>query len=89
MIKDMLDYCLNKDLINALKVINSIITFGYNSSDILQVILNFLQYDDNNLDVDIIKIYEITSKYYINVSNGIDTKLQMNSYVCSIYEEIN
>ena len=60
---------------------------GYNSSDILQIIQNYIRYelDDNS----IINIFELTSKYYIIINNGIDTKLQLNSYVCNLFKIYN
>lgn len=87
-IKNIFDYCKNNNLLAALKEINNIIDYGYNSCDILQIIQNYIIYeikDDENL----ISIFELTSKYYIIINNGIDTKLQLNSYVCNLFKIYN
>lgn len=87
-IKNIFDSCKNNNLLNALTEINNIIDYGYNSCDILQIIQNYIIYelkDDDN----IISIFELTSKYYIIINNGIDTKLQLNSYVCNLFKIYN
>ena len=86
-IKNIFNFCKNHDLIKALKVMNEIINYGYNSCDILQIIQNYIRYELE--DTNLIKIYELTSKYYIIVNNGIDTKLQLNSYVCNLFKIYN
>jgi replication factor C subunit 2/4 len=86
-IKNIFDFCKNNDLIQALNEMNNIIKYGYNSCDILQIIQNYIRYeleDDNNINV-----FELTSKYYIIVNNGIDTKLQLNAYVCNLFKLYN
>ena len=86
-IKNIFDSCKNNNLLAALNEINNIINYGYNSCDILQIIQNYIRYklEDNN----IISIFELTSKYYIIINNGIDTKLQLNSYVCNLFKIYN
>ena len=86
-IKNIFNFCKNGNLINALKEINIVMNNGYNSSDILQIIQNYIRYELN--DNNIINIFELTSKYYIIINNGIDTKLQLNSYVCNLFKIYN
>ena len=62
---------------------------GFNVNDILQIILNYIQYNLDDTKYNIIKIYEITSKYYVIVNNGIDSKLQIHSYICELFNLFN
>lgn len=87
-IKNIFDFCKNNNLVSALTEINKIIDYGYNSCDILQIIQNYIIYELKE-DINIISIFELTSKYYIIINNGIDTKLQLNSYVCNLFKIYN
>jgi replication factor C subunit 2/4 len=85
---NIFNFCKNSDLKNALKELNEIIYNGYNCCDILQIIQNYIRYnviDENK----IIQIFELTSKYYIIANNGVDSQLQLNSFVCSLFKIYN
>lgn len=86
-IKNIIKACIRKDLINSIKLIHQLKINGYCSNDILLTILNILREwniveDDNwtllesmeNIKINFIKII---SDCYINVSDGIDTQLQL------------
>jgi replication factor C subunit 2/4 len=87
-IKNIFDSCKNKDLVSALTEINKIIDYGYNSCDILQIIQNYIIYELKD-DENVITVFELTSKYFMIVNNGIDTKLQLNSYICNLFKIYN
>lgn len=87
-IQNIFNFCKNSDLVKALIEMNNIIENGYNCCDILQIIQNYIRYnleDDKNL----ISIYELASKYYIIINNGVDSKLQLNSFVCNLFKIYN
>ena len=87
-IKNIFNYCKNNNLIEALNEINKIIDYGYNSCDILQIIQNYIIYNFKE-DTQRLQVFELTSKYYIKINNSVYCKLQLNSYICSLFKIYN
>jgi replication factor C subunit 2/4 len=88
-IDDILNYCLNGKLQDAIKIIINLTEKGYTPNDILLTFMKCLienKLDNNTFNKDtILKIYEIISLSYIRVNAGIDTLLQLCGCICKIY----
>jgi DNA polymerase III delta prime subunit len=76
-----------KTLELSLKNLEDLVNKGFSSNDILLSILNYLTYQNDNeiLEKDKIKIYEIVSKYYIRVNQGTETKWQLYGCMIELY----
>lgn len=75
-ILEIIKECVNKNLLKSIDYIHQLKNSGYCINDILQTMLNNLR--DINIDEDIrINFIKIISECYINVSDGIDTNLQL------------
>ena len=84
-ITNILKYAKEQDLEKLLDSINIIFENGFNGNDILLYFMKYIESSfnqDNSLYLD---IYGIASKYYINVNNGNDTKLQLMAFACEIF----
>jgi replication factor C subunit 2/4 len=88
-IENILNYCLNGNLIDAIKIIRELTEKGYTPNDILLTFMKCLMeknLDNNTINKDtILKIYEIISLSYIRVNAGIDTLLQLCGCICKIF----
>ena len=86
-IKNILLNCKNKDLVSSLKLINELHNNGHSSSDILLSFLNYIQKGDIEYlnEEEKLKLYDITSRSYIKVNNGINTLLQLYGCIANIH----
>jgi len=89
-IKNILLNCKNKDLVSSLKLINELYNNGHSSSDILLSFLNYIQKGDIKYlnEEEKLKLYDITSRSYIKVNNGINTLLQLYGCIANIHKFI-
>ena len=75
-IVEIIKECVNMNLIMSIEYLHQLKNSGYCINDILQTMLNNLR--EINIDEDIrINFIKIISDCYINVSDGIDTNLQL------------
>ena len=73
---EIIKECVNMDIIKSINHIHELKNCGYCTNDILQTLLNSLR--EIKIDEDIrINFIKIISDTYINVSEGIDTNLQL------------
>lgn len=83
MIKNILINLKNKNKINTLQIIDTVMNKGYSPNDILLAILNYiLEYKETDFDEILTKeflitVYRITSKYYIRINQGTETWIQV------------
>jgi replication factor C subunit 2/4 len=85
--------CVNMNLKRNIEYIHELKNCGYCSNDILLTLLNCLR--EIKIDEDIrINFTKIIAEYYMNVSDGVDTNLQlyaciskMIKYICSTIEK--
>lgn len=86
-IKNILLNCKNKKLKESLSIIKELHNNGHSSNDILLSILNYLQKEKIDfLDEGVkIKLYNIISKSFIKVNDGINTLLQLYGCISNIY----
>ena len=87
-IKSILLLCKNKNIVEALYLIKSLYDKGHSCSEILLCFMTYIQKEDIDYlnEEEKIKLYKITSIYYIKVNNGINTLLQLYGYISSIYK---
>lgn len=76
----MIQYCVNKNLVSAIQKYNELKDLGYCNSDILQTMINVLKIIsiDEHIRINYIKILSDT---YLTVNDGVDTNLQMYSCI--------
>ncbi len=73
---EIIKECVNMNLLSSIEYLHQLKNSGYCINDILQTMLNNLR--EINIDEDIrINFIKIISDCYINVSEGIDTNLQL------------
>jgi replication factor C subunit 2/4 len=84
-IKNIIKYCEDKDLIKMLNEVKIITKKGFNSNDIILIFMKYLQSDIYNHKINQNEMYKIASKYYIIINNGVDTNLQLYSFICEIF----
>lgn len=84
-IKELINYCINKQLKDAIKCLYFLLNNGNSASDITAGIMSYLKNTKNNIDDDIVNmIFKKVSHTTFIISKGIDTKLQLTSLICSI-----
>ena len=87
---NLLNECYNKNFNNSIKIVYNLYNKGYTPNDILLTIMKYLMENDNELSEEHkIKIYEITSRYYIVINDSTDTLLQLCGCISKIYQYIN
>lgn len=90
-IKQILNHCINKNLIESINIIKELYDKGYTPNDILLIFMKCLiekKIIDLSEDI-ILKIYEIISQTYMNVNSGSDTLLQLIGCISKIYLFLN
>jgi|SaaInlStandDraft_7_1057024.scaffolds.fasta_scaffold01327_7 replication factor C subunit 2/4 len=85
-ITNILKFSQENNLEKLLDLINIIFENGFNGNDILLYFMKYIESSFNKDNSLFLKIYEIASKYYIRVNNGIDTKLQLFAFVSEIFK---
>jgi replication factor C subunit 2/4 len=84
-IKNIINYCEERNLNKMLDEVNDIIKKGFNPNDIILIFMKYLQSNIYNHEIDKYKLYKIASYYYTIINNGIDTNLQLYSFISKIY----
>ena len=86
-IKLILLKCYKKELKESLNLIKNLYSEGHSPNDILLSFINFIQMEEieylNKEQVN--NLYQIISKSYIKINNGIDTLLQLYGCISNIY----
>ena len=90
MIEKLLINLKDKNKLETLKIIKKFKDKGYTPNDILLAILNFIMnYNDLNIPKDfLIKVYNITSKYYIRINQGSETWIQVYGCLSTIFLQL-
>jgi len=83
----LIQKCVNKNLNVAIQKYDELKEQGYCNSDILQTMINVLKLIDIDERIRI-NFIEIISEIFLNVSDGIDTSLQMYSCICKMIKFI-
>ena len=83
-IRNLIFLCRDSNLRNIIDKILKIKNEGYCNNDILLTIINVLKYIELEDDLRI-ELMNIASKIYINVNDGIDSKIQILSCICQFY----
>lgn len=87
-IVDIIISCVNTNLINAINKICNLKKSGFCSNDILLSLLNNLK--SINIDEDIrINFINIISEYYMYITDGIESNLQLYSCISKLIQYIN
>jgi replication factor C subunit 2/4 len=87
-INNILNYCVNNNLNDAINILIELYDKGYTPNDILLSFMKYLMENKENINLEeecILKIYEIISLTYIRVNGGIDTLLQLCGCISKIY----
>ena len=91
MIRSILTNLKKKNKKNTLQIINRIMEKGYSPNDILLAILNYIidfketEFDETLTKDFLIKVYRITSKYYIRINQGTETWIQVYGCLSEIF----
>ncbi|VVU95287.1 Replication factor C C-terminal domain [seawater metagenome] len=90
MIRCIFDYCINKDIISAMKYMIELKNLGYSGNDILLTMINMIKddYEISLSDVNKILFMKEISRTYIKVNNGTDTLLQLNGCLSRICQKL-
>lgn len=84
---EIIKECVNMDIINCIDYIHELKNGGYCTNDIIQTLLNTLR--EIKIDEDIrINFIKIISDTYINISEGVDTNLQLYGCVSRMIKYI-
>ena len=84
-IKKIINYCEEKNLNKMLDEVNDIIKKGFNPNDILLIFMKYLQSNIYNHQLNKYELYKIASYYYTIINNGVDTNLQLYSFISKIF----
>lgn len=86
--KEIINNCINLNLENALDTIDIFKKNGYCANDILMILLNTVK--DIDIDENIkINFIKIISDFYIIISDGNETNLQLYACICHMIKFIN
>lgn len=86
-INNILNYCVNNNLEDAINTLTELYNKGYTPNDILLSFMKYLMENKESINLEeeyILKIYEIISLTYIRVNGGIDTLLQLCGCIAKI-----
>ena len=86
-INNILNFCVNNNLDEAIDIVIDLYNKGYTPNDILLSFMKYLMENKESINLEeeyILKIYEIISLTYIRVNGGIDTLLQLCGCISKI-----
>lgn len=82
-IENIILLCDEKRLPEAIKKVNELIKNGYSVQDIIETFFRVIR---NNEFSEKVKYYEIINNFYIKVSEGVESKLQLYGFICNLAE---
>ena len=89
-IKKIIIFCQEKKLHDAILTIKKLYNRGYSPNDILLTFMKYIQSIDIHKIIDKesirLKLYQIVSKSFIRVNDGVNTLLQLYGCVVNIYQ---